>query len=207
MLTGRPIDHTFLDRWERDVCQCLQRAVRRPFMLVRGGPAVDESARQSWLIDPILASVCAHQPVASGYIMRFEPEGTGVRLWVGVGVTDEPVLGGFLCESLEQQAFVASLKPLFRKLDATSFMGQGCWVRSMVTSADGSSVTLTGTLLDQAAAVYVPTVPGAGFLVAEAYRVYDTADDMELDAERVAGRLAGDFGALYSGLFPRKVAR
>ena len=207
MLTGRPIDHTFLDRWERDVCQCLQRAVRRPFMLVRGGPAVDESARQSWLIDPILASVCAHQPVASGYIMRFEPEGTGVRLWVGVGVTDEPVLGGFLCESLEQQAFVASLKPLFRKLDATSFMGQGCWVRSMVTSADGSSVTLTGTLLDQAAAVYVPTVPGAGFLVAEAYRVYDTADDMELDAERVAGRLTGDFGVLYNGLFPRKVAR
>lgn len=207
MLTGRLIDGTFLDRWERDVCHCLQRAVGRPFMLVRGGAPVEESLRQSWLIDPILASVCAHQSIASGYVMRFEPEGSGVRLWVGVGVTDEPVLGGFLRESFEQPAFVASIKPLFRKLDATSFMGQGCWVRSMVTSPDGSSVALTGALLDQVAVDYDPAVPGVGFLVAEAYRVYDTADDMELDAERVAGRLAGDFGVLYSGLFPRRVAR
>jgi hypothetical protein len=207
MLTGRMIDDRFLDRWEKDVCHCLQRAVGRPFMLARGSIPSANTGRRSWLIDPILASVCAHQPVAAGYVLQFEPEKTGVRLWVGVGVTDEPVLGEFLRASFDQPGFVASIKPLFRRLDATSFMGQGGWVRSQVTSGDRSPVALAGTLLDEVSAVYAPVVPGAEFLVAEAYRTYDTADDMEVDAERVAGRLAGDFGVLYNGLFPRTTAR
>jgi len=207
MLTGRMIDDRFLDRWEGDVCHCLQRAAGRPFMLVRGSVPSGETGRQSWLIDPILASVCAHQPVTAGYVLRFDPEKTGVRLWLGVGVRDEPVLGEFLRASFDQPAFVASIKPLFRKLDATSFMGQGCWVRSLLTSRERKPVALTANLLEQAAATYGPAIPGAELLVAEAYRVYDTADDMEVDAERVAGRLAGDFGTLYNGLFPRTLAR
>ncbi len=200
MLTGRQIDEGFLDRWECDLCSSLQHGAGRPFMLVQDGPLL----RQYWLIDPILASVCAHQPVLSGYFMWFEPQGTSRRLWIGVGVTNEPVLGGFLSSSFEQPGFVASIRPLFRKLDATAFMGQGGWVRSTMTSHDGTSVMLTASLLDQVAATYAPALPGAEFLVTEVYRVYDTADDMELDVERVTGRLIGDFGTLYNGLFPRE---
>ncbi|MHB8071907.1 MAG: hypothetical protein ACYDHF_08185 [Candidatus Cryosericum sp.] len=207
MLTGRQIDSRFLDRWERDVCASLQRNTGRPYMLVRDDSPTDGSQRQSWLIDPILAFVCTHQPVSSGYFMRFEPEGTSSRLWVGVGVTGEPALGGFLRESLQQPEYIASIKPLFRKLGATAFMGQGSWIRSTMTSRDGSLVVLTTSLLDQAAAIYAPSLPAAEFLVAEVHRVYDTADDMEPDVERVAGRLTGDFGVLYNGLFPRTVVR
>lgn len=207
MLTGRQIDSRFLDRWERDVCASLQRNTGRPFMLVRDDSPADGSQRQSWLIDPILTFVCTRQPVSSGYFLRFEPEGTSSRLWVGVGVIGEPALGGFLCESLKQSEYVASIRPLFRKLGATAFMGQGSWIQSTMTTRDGSPVVLTTSLLDQAAAVYTPSIPGAEFLVAEIHRVYGTADDMEPDIERVAGRLTGDFGVLYNGLFPRSVNR
>jgi hypothetical protein len=203
MLSGRKIDERFLDRWERDVCFGLQHCTGRPFVALRDGAA----PRQTWLIDPVLASVCAHQPSSCGYVVRFEPQDTGSKLWVGVGVMHEPVLGEFLSESFRQAKFIASVRPLFRKLDAMAFMGQNGWVRSTMTSQDGTCIALKAPLLDQVASIYAPTVSGAEFMAAEVYRTYDTADDMETDTERVANLLVEDFGPLYNGLFPRSITR
>ncbi len=207
MFTGRMIDDRFLDRWERDLCSGLERSTGRPFALVRDNQAPLGVPRQAWLIDPILASVSSRTPCACGYVARFEREGAGTRLWVGVGVTNDSVLGGFLHDSLAHPGFLSSIKPLFKRLGAAAFMGQGSWVQSTLTIADGSAVDVTGSLLEGVAAIYSPAVTGSRFLVIEVHRVYETADDMELDTDRLAGRLVKDFGPLYNGLFPRTIRR
>lgn len=207
MLTGRKIDDRFLDRWERNLCSELERSTGRPFSLIRDDRPPQGVSRQVWLIDPVLASVCSHAPCACGYIVRYEQDRAGVRLWIGVGVADEPVLGGFLRDSLAQPGFLSSVRPLFKRLDAAAFMGQGSWVQSTLTIADGSAVGLTGSLLEGAAAIYSPATAGSRLLVIEVHRVYETADDMELDTDRLAGRLVKDFGPLYNGLFPRTIRR
>lgn len=205
MLTGQKIDDRFLDRWEHRVCARVEHDTGRPFILVRDDAPLRGAARQTWFLDPILASACKHRPPTCGYVIQWEAEGDNRRLWVGVGVLGEPVLGGFLKESLRQPLFVSSVKSLFKRLDATAFMGQGSWVKTAMTSNDGMSVTLTVALLDHAASLYAPEAPGAQFLVVEVHRVYGGADEMEVDVDRVAGCLTGEFAPLYNGLFPRTV--
>lgn len=41
----------------------------------------------------------------------------------------------------------------------------------------------------------------------EVHRVYETSDDMELDTDRLAGRLVKDFGPRCNDLFPRMIRR
>ncbi len=152
MLTGRKIDDRFLDRWEHRICARVEHDTGRPFMLVRDETPLRGAARQTWFLDPILASACKHRPPACGYVIQWEAEGDTRRLWAGVGVLGEPVLGGFLKESLRQPLFISSVKPLFKRLDAAAFMGQGSWVKAAMTSSDGTS-SLTVALLDHAASL------------------------------------------------------
>lgn len=208
MLSGCRIDSKFLKRWERYVCVGLEHGTGRPFSLIHSDQLQGEGIPfDVWLIDPVLASLCRNRPCACGFVMRFEPEGEARKLWVGVGVNDEPVLGGFLRDSLGRTGFQSSVRPLFKRLDAAGFMGQGSWVQSMMTSGESVSVPLTSSSLERAATVYDPAVAGARFLVIEVHRVYETTDDMELDADRVASRFLKDFGPLYNGFFPRAIDR
>jgi len=176
-------------------------------MFFRDGQAEGGMLRDAWYIDPVLASVASLRPCRSGYCTRFEPDGESVRLWTGMGVLQDAVLGECLRSALAQPQYRLSLKPLFRKLDATGFVGQGSWVRSFFTGQDGAQIRLTSASLEQAPSLYAPLDDRAVFSVMTVERLYKTADELELDTDHVAEQLLRDFGPLYNGLFPRSALR